>query len=61
MDDEDFFCPYCGEPWLSHELLTSRPPRWLCPDGLRYVKTLAHTNGVVTSGPDMIETRLEYL
>ena len=57
----EYDCPYCGEPWVEHDLLTSRPPRWMCADESRFVLTLAHENGDIKSGPDMIETRLEDL
>ena len=56
---EDYTCPYCGEPWVQHEQLTHRPPRWMCADESRFVKTLAHENCDIRSGPDMIATDIE--
>ena len=34
-------CPLCGKPYSHHELLTWRPPRWLCPGGSSVVMCLA--------------------
>ena len=46
-EGEEYRCPRCRTCWCSHELLTMRPPRWLCPDGKALMWTVAHNGETV--------------
>ena len=47
--DPEYCCAHCAAPFDDHDLLTARPPRWLCPDGRRVMWTVAHTTEDIRS------------
>ena len=40
---KEYRCPRCNSCWCRHDLMSRRPPRWLCPDGAAVMWTVAHT------------------
>ena len=53
--DPEYYCAHCAAPFDDHDLLTRRPPRWMCPGGHRVVWTVAHISGDVRSADAQVE------